>query len=82
MVLNFLAKKRLGSAHRRASHDRKMITIETLRGSDAPGDKATIYHVLVRYKPICIRHNCRSTWVEEFFFQWETEQCTLGEALD
>jgi hypothetical protein len=36
-------------------------TIEPLRGSDAPGYKASIQQILARIAPIRIRHNRRST---------------------
>jgi hypothetical protein len=44
-------------------------TIEPLRGIDAPGDKASIQQILARSEPRRIRHNRRSTWVEEFLVQ-------------
>ena len=52
------------------------------KGSDAPGDKASIRHILACTELRCVRHGRRSTWVEEFLVQWGPEHCTFGEALE
>ena len=57
-------------------------TIAPLRGSDAPKGSASIQKILVRSNPRRIKHNRRSTYVEEFLVQWGPEQCTLAEALE
>jgi len=67
MVLNFPTKGKLGAPRRRAPYKRKQATtVEPLRISNAPGDKATIQQMLARSKPRRVRHGQRSTWVEEF----------------
>jgi hypothetical protein len=57
-------------------------TIEPLRGSDAPGDKAFVQEILARSEPSRVRHNRRSTWIKEFLVQWGPEYCAFGEALE
>jgi len=64
------------SGHKRKTHP----TVEPLWGSDAPGDKAAIHHILARSKPVRIKHGHRSTWVDEFLIRWEPEK--FGEALE
>ena len=56
--------------------------VEPLKGSDAPGDKAAIHHILARSEPIRIIYGRRSTWVEEFLIRWEHEMCTFGDARE
>ena len=56
--------------------------MEPLRGSDAPGDKASIQRILARSEPRRIRHGRHKTWVEEYLVQWGPEHCTFGEALE
>jgi len=83
IILNFLAKGRTDVAKHRAVFELKVATTsEPLRGSDVPGDKRAIHHILGRCEPKRIRLIRRSTWVEDFFVQWEPEKCTLGEALE
>ncbi len=49
IMLNIPAKKKKGTSHRRNSDKRRRpTTIEPLRGSDAPGDKASIQRILAR----------------------------------
>ena len=82
-MLNILAKKRKGTSHRRTTDKRRRpITIEPLRGSDAPGDKVSIIRILARSEPRRVRHGRYKTWVEEYLVQWGPEHCTLGEALE
>jgi hypothetical protein len=65
----------------KANLKRKLIiTIEPLRGSDASGETVSISLVLAKCTPHRIKHNRRSTYVEEFLVQWDPEECTLREA--
>ena len=81
ITLNFPAKGRAGAVRHKAVPKRKAsTTIVPLRGSDAPGNKATINHVLARCEPRQIHHNKCSAWVEELLVQWEPEKCTPREA--
>jgi len=57
-------------------------TIALIRGSDAPGGNASIHRVLARSEPRRVRHNRRSTYVDEFMVQWGPEKYTLAEALE
>ena len=83
IMLNIPTKKKTGASHRRLSDKRRRpTTIEPLRGSDAPGDKATIQRILARSKPRRVRHGRQKTWVEEYLVQWGPEHCTFGEALE
>jgi hypothetical protein len=77
------AKITLYIPNNRPGHKRKTRnTVKPLRGSDAPGDKATIHHIIARSEPGRIKHGRRSTWVNEFLERWEQEECTFGEALE
>jgi len=70
IVLNFAAKGRDGATKHRAALKRKApTTVKPIRGSNAPGDKVAIHHILARCDPRRIRHNLRSTWVENFLVQ-------------
>jgi hypothetical protein len=60
---------------------RRPTTVKPLKGSDAPGGKATIQRILARSEPRRVRRGRRKTWVEEFLVQWGPEYCTSGEAL-
>jgi hypothetical protein len=83
IVLNFPARGRSGASRHRATHKRgRVIIIEPLRGSDAPGDKASIQQVLALSEPRRVRHGRRSSWAEEFLVQRAPEYCTFGEALE
>jgi len=83
IVMSFTTKGKSGAPLLRATYKRRRATtIEPLRGSDAPGDKAFIRQVLDRSKPRRVRHGRRSTWVEEFLVQWGPEHCTFGKALE
>ncbi len=83
IVLNFPTRGKSGAPRRRVTYKRgRATTIETLRGSDAPGDKASTQQVLARSEPRRVRHGRRSTWVEEFLIQWGLEHCTFGEAFE
>ena len=83
IVLNLPTKKKKGTSHRRNSDKRRRpTTIEPLRGSDAPGDKASIQCILARSEPRRVRHGRYKTWVEEYLVQWGPEHCTFGEALE
>jgi hypothetical protein len=65
IMLNFPSKKKTGTSRgRRSDKRRRPTTIEPLRGSDAPGDKATILRILARSEPRRVRHGRRKTWVE------------------
>jgi len=56
----------------RPGHKRKIhTTVEPLKGSEAPGDTATIHHILDRSELIRIKHGRRSTWVEVVLVRWE-----------
>ena len=81
IFLNFPAKEQ-GPPRQTCSKCGRPTTIEPLKGSDAPGDKASIQQILARNEPRRVRHNRRSTWVEEFLVQWGPEHCTFGEALE
>jgi hypothetical protein len=83
ILLIFSAKGKTRTPRGQAGAKRVRSTIiELLRGSDAPGDKASVLHILARCEPRRVHHNRRSTWVEKFLVQWGPEHCTLGEALD
>ena len=65
ILLNIPARKKTGASHRRVSDKRRRpTTVEPLRGSDAPGDKASIQRILARSEPRRIRHGRHKTWVE------------------
>ena len=82
-MLNIPTKKKTGTSHRRNSDKRRRpTTIEPIRGSDAPGDKASIQCILARSEPRRVRHGRYKTWVEEYLVQWGPEHCTFGEALE
>jgi len=83
IMLNFPSKEKTGTSHRRKSNKRRRpTTIELLKGSDAPGDKATIQRILARSGPRRVRHGRRKSWVEEFLVRWVPEYCTFGDALE
>ena len=66
ILLNFPAKGKARTLRGQAGAKRvRSTTIEPLRGSNAPGDKASIQQILARSDPRLVRHNRRSTWVEE-----------------
>jgi hypothetical protein len=82
-MVNFPSKENTRTSHRRKFDKRKRATtIEPLRGSNAPGDKATIQRILARSEPLRVHHGRRKTWVEEFLVQWGPEYCTFGDALE
>ncbi len=57
IMLNFPTKERIGTSHRRKSDKRRRpTTVEPVKGSDAPGDKATIKRILARSEPRRVRH--------------------------
>ena len=77
------AKITLNTPLSRPEHKRKIhIIVEPLRGSDAPGDTATIHRIFARSEPRCINHGRGSTWIEESLVRWEPKTCTFGDALD
>jgi len=77
------AKIALHIPPRQPGHKRKIhITMEPLRGSDAPGDTAAIHHILARSEPRRIKHGRRSTWVEEFLVRREPKTCIFGDVLE
>jgi hypothetical protein len=81
--LHFPIKKKTKTPRGQTGAKRvQSITIEPLRGSDAPGDKASIQQIFARSELRRVRHNHRSTCVEEFLVQWGQEHCTFGEALE
>jgi hypothetical protein len=83
IMLNIPSRKKKGASHQRNSDKRRRpTTVEPLRGSDAPGDKASIQRILARSEPRRIRHGRHKTWVEEYLVQWGPEHCTFGEALE
>jgi len=76
-------KRTLHIPSSRLGHNKNIhTTVEPLRGSDAPGDKADKHHRLDRSKVRRIIHGRRSTWVEKFLVRWEPETCTFGDTLD
>jgi hypothetical protein len=78
VVLNFPAKGKSGASCRQEGSRRgRVVTVEPLRGSDAP-----IQQILARSQPRRIRHGCRYPWVEQFMVQWAPEHCTFGESLE
>ena len=82
IMLNIPTKKKKGTSHRyNSAKRRRTTTVEPLRGSGAPGDKASIQRILARSEPIRVRHGRYKTWVEEYLVQWGPEYCTFGEAL-
>ena len=83
ILLNFPSKGRAKPPRRQTSSKRgRPTTIDPFRGSDAPGDKASIQQIKARTEPRRVRHGRCSTWVEEFLVQWGPEHCTFGEALE
>ncbi len=55
--LNIPTKKKKGTSHWRNSDKRRRPSaVEPLRGSDAPGDKASIQRILARSEPRRVRH--------------------------
>jgi len=83
ILLHFPARGKARTPRRQAGAKRvRSTTIEPLKGSDAPGDKAPIQQMLVCSEPRRVKHNRRSTWVEDFFVQWGPEHCIFGEALE
>jgi hypothetical protein len=80
IVLHLKTKRSRGPNRKAASKRHSAPTIEPLRGSDAPGENASILSVLARAEPRKIKHNRRFTHVEEFVVQWGPEICTLDEA--
>jgi len=77
------AKSTLHIPPSRPGHKKKIhTTVEPLRGSDAPGDKATIRHIFAHFEPIRIKHDRRFAWAEEFLVRWEHVTYTFGEALE
>ena len=82
-MLNIPTRKKKGASHWRDSDKRRRpTTVEPLRGSDAPGDKASIQRILARSEPRRFHHGRHKTWVEEYLVQWGPEHCTFGEALE
>jgi len=80
LILHFPSPRRRKADKRKADLKRKArTTIEPLRGSDANGENAGVNLVLERCTPRRIKHNRRSTFVEEFLVQWDPEDCTLQE---
>ena len=80
ITLHFPTPRQRRVDKRKADLKRKAITtIEPLRGSDANGENAGISLILARSTPRRIKHNKRSTYVEEFIVQWDPEDCTLHE---
>ena len=62
ILLNFPAKGKTRTLRGQAGGKRiRSTTIEPLRGSDAPGDKASIQQILARSEPRRVEHNRRST---------------------
>jgi hypothetical protein len=66
------------SGHKRKTRP----TVEPLRGSDLPWDKAAIHHISARSEPMRIKHGRRCTWVDELLVRWKLEECTFGETLE
>ena len=67
----------------RPGHKRKTrTTVEPLRGSNVPGNKAAIHHILARFGPKRIEHDRRSTRAEEFLVRREPQTSTFGDALE
>ncbi len=67
ILQNIPTRKKKGASHRRDSDKRRRpTTVEPLRGSDAPGDKASIQRILARSEPRRIRHGRHKMWVEEY----------------
>jgi hypothetical protein len=77
IALHFKKRRNKGSKHAQSSKRKQAPTTEPLRGSDAPGEKASIIKVLARTDPRKVKHNRRFTYVEEFLVQWGPENCTL-----
>jgi len=83
IILHFPNKGKTNTPRGQTGAKRIRSTIvEPLRGSDAPGDKASTQQILARSAPRRVRHPRRSTWVEEFMVQWGPEHCTFGEVLE
>ena len=61
ILLNFPPKGKARTPRGQTGAKRiRSTTIEPLRGSDAPKDKASILQILARSEPRRVRHNCRS----------------------
>jgi len=81
ITLRLPPPRRRKADKRKADLKRKaLITREPLRGSDANGENAEISLILEKCTPRRIKHNRRSTYVEDFPVQWDPEDCTLQEA--
>jgi hypothetical protein len=82
IVLHFKTRREKRSQRDPASKRKIAPTIEPLRGSNAPGENASILSVLARAEPRKVKNNRRFTCVEEFLVQWGPEICTLVEAQE
>jgi hypothetical protein len=81
ITLHFPAPRQRKADKRKADLKRKLrTTIEPLRGSDANGETTSISLALARCTTRRIKHNRRSTYVEEFLVKWDPVDCTLQEA--
>jgi len=82
IALHFPTKRKNGPGRKPTSTRKPSPTVKPLRGSDAPGENASIIKVLSRAKPRRIKHNRRFTCVEEFLVHLGPKICTLDEAQE